>query len=66
MIATQGNVGIDNDTIVVDITLSNIPATLTFDQDFTPDDAYEHEWSIYMDVDNNPSTGSSYLVEGCK
>ena len=65
-ITTRGNVGIDNDTIVVDIKLLNTPATLTFDQDFTPDNAREHEWSIYIDSDNNRSTGSSYRVEGCE
>jgi|LGVF01.1.fsa_nt_gb hypothetical protein len=65
-IATQGNVDIGNDTIIVDIKLSNIPATLTFNQEFTPDDAREHEWGVYIDMDNNPSTGSSYRVEGCE
>ena len=63
---TVASPAIDNNTIVVDIKLLNIPATLTFDQEFTPDNAREHEWSIYIDLDNNPSTGSSYRVEGCE
>jgi len=65
-ITTRGNVGIDNDTIVVDIKLLDIPATLTFDQDFTPGNAMEYEWSIYIDSDNNPSTGPSWPINGCE
>jgi hypothetical protein len=65
-VATQGNVGIDNNTIVVDIKLLNIPPTLTFDQDFTPDNICEYEWSIYIDADNNPSTGLSWPIDGCE
>ena len=64
-ITTWKNVGIDNDAIVVDIKLLDIPATLAFDQDSTPDNAMEYEWSIYIDSDNNPSTGSSWPVNGC-
>jgi hypothetical protein len=63
---TVASPAIDNNTIVVDIKLLNIPETLTFDQEFTPDNACEHEWGIYIDLDNNPSTGSSYRVEGCE
>ena len=60
---TKWSAGNDN-IIVINITLSNIPSTLVFDQDFVPDDYCEYEWSIYIDSDNNLSTGS-FFPEGC-
>ena len=44
----------------------DIPATLTFDQYSTPANAMEYEWSIYIDSDNNLSTGSSWPINGCE
>jgi hypothetical protein len=56
---------IDGDNICVSLKLLNIPSTLVFNQDFVPDNSLEYEWGIYIDLDNNPSTGSSY-PEGCE
>jgi hypothetical protein len=49
--------------VVLRMELINIPATLTFQQDFMPDFGCEYEWGATIDVDNNAATGDD---EGCE
>jgi len=65
-ISDQTIFGISGETIFVSLKLLSIPSTLAFDHDFVPDYYLEYEWSIYIDLDNNPNTGSSYRCEGCE
>jgi predicted transcriptional regulator len=50
--------------IIVNLTLSYLPSLLLFDQDFLEDEDGEYEWAIYIDLDNNSFTGSTWPVEG--
>jgi len=68
-ISDQTIFGISGETFFVSLKLLSIPSTLAFDRDFVPDNLMEYEWSIYIDSDNNPNTGSSGIhfpfVKGC-
>ena len=46
-----------NDNIYVNLRLLYVPSTLTFNRDFVPDNLLEYGWSLFIDVDGNPSTG---------
>jgi hypothetical protein len=65
-ISDQSILSVSGDTVVVRLELLDIPSTLTFQQDFVPDNSLEYEWCIAIDVDNDPNTGEWVAtVEGC-
>lgn len=52
---------LSNEThLTVIIKLKELPYQLYFDNPETPDNYLEYEWSLYVDIDGDPSTGSPY------
>ena len=45
------------ETLQVTFDLRDIPSELTFNRVGVPEDHMEYQWSVHVDVDNNPQTG---------
>jgi hypothetical protein len=40
--------------------MRDVPSQLTFNRVGVPKNYMEYEWSVYVDIDNNPQTGAGY------
>ena len=43
---------------IITLRLKNVPESLTFYQDHVPDNMQEYSWGVFIDTDDNPSTGN--------
>ncbi|RZN33951.1 MAG: hypothetical protein EFT35_09995 [Methanophagales archaeon ANME-1-THS] len=57
---TQGTISANDSSLLVKINLTNIPDQLLFDKTNVTNNTVEYEWSLYIDMDSNPFTGSPY------
>jgi hypothetical protein len=48
---------LSGETLQVTFDLRDVPSELTFNRVGVPEDSMEYQWSVYVDVDNNPQTG---------
>ena len=51
---------LNGESLQATLHLNDVPSQLTFNQTGVPQYYVEYEWSVYVDVDNNPQTGDSY------
>jgi hypothetical protein len=49
---------LNGQTLEVTFRLRNVPARLAFDRSGVPQNVLEYDWSVFVDVDNNPQTGA--------
>jgi hypothetical protein len=52
---------ISGETLRVTLLVRDVPDKLSFNRVGVPENRLEYEWAAYVDVDNNPATGSSGL-----
>ena len=57
---TSLDTSLNGQTLQATFQMRDVPSQLTFDRTGVPRNSLEYEWSVYVDVDNDPQTGSPW------
>jgi len=60
----KGESHLDNETLTVIFHLVEAPQEITINRENMEENMQEYGWTVYIDVDNDPNTGMSYMAPG--